>query len=195
MRIHDPKTRQSYFSKRRRRDDDSLAPRCLTFSCYKRYQFLNRDRTRQRFVEELAQARSRWPIDVWAYVIMPEHVHLIVAPRERLKVGRVVGWVKEQVARKAIAWMEKHAPQWLPRITVQEGELIRRRFWQPGGGYDRSIESEAALLAMILYIHQNPVRRGLTTRAEEWLWSSAQWYAGMTDVPLAMDRTLPMMTE
>lgn len=48
---------------------------------------------------------------------------------------------------------------------------------------------------MIVYLHQNPVRRGLVSRAEEWLWSSARWYAGMSDVLLAMDRSLPMMTE
>jgi putative transposase len=139
--------------------------------------------------------RARSPIDLWAYVIMPEHVHLIVAPREVMKVGRTVGRAKEQVARNAIEWMEEHAPEWLPRITVREGDLIRRRFWQPGGGYDRTIESDAALLSMISYLHQNPVRRGLVSRAEDWLWSSARWYAGMTEVLLAMDRTLPMMLE
>lgn len=128
MRIYDPQTGQSYFSKRRRRYDAERTPRCLTFSCYKRYQFLGRDRTRQWFIEALSEARTKWPVDLWAYVLMPEHVHLIVAPREVFPVGRMAGWVKEQVARKAIAWMEEHTPIWLSRITVREGDVTRRRF-------------------------------------------------------------------
>jgi putative transposase len=64
---------------------------------------------------------------------------------------------------------------------------VRRRFWQPGGGYDRNITSTEALRAMIDYIHANPVRRGLVARPEDWEWSSARWYAGLRPVKLEMD--------
>ena len=57
-------------------------PHALTFSCDHRFKFLDQDRTRQWFVEALQAERLKWPIDLWAWVIMPEHVHLIVAPRE-----------------------------------------------------------------------------------------------------------------
>lgn len=43
---------------------------------------------------------------------------------------------------------------------------------------------------MIDYIHRNPVRRELIRTPEEWPWSSARWYAGLRDVPLAIDDTL-----
>lgn len=76
----------------------------------------------------------------------------------------------------------------LERITVREGSRLRRRFWQPGGGYDRNITSIEALRAMIDYLHANPVRRGLVARAEDWDWSSARWYAGMRPVKLEMDQ-------
>jgi putative transposase len=64
---------------------------------------------------------------------------------------------------------------------------VRHRFWQPGGGYDRNITSSETLLAMIEYIHANPVRRGLVARMEDWEWSSARWYAGIRPVKIEMD--------
>lgn len=69
------------------------------------------------------------------------------------------------------------------------------RFWQAGGGYDRNVGDESTLRTMIDYIHQNPVRRGLVDRPEDWIWSSARWYAGLDPVVLEMDGTLPMVYE
>jgi putative transposase len=164
MRIQDPKTGDNYFSKRRRRCEDGQ-PRELIFSCYHRYPFLSRDRSRQWFIQALSEVRANWPVDLWAWVIMPEHVHLLVSPRERgVKLGRFEGAVKEKTARPAIKWLEEHAPEWLPRITVREGDRVRRRFWQPGGGYDRNATEERTIFSMIDYIHANPVRRGLVER-------------------------------
>ncbi len=56
--------------------------------------------------------------------------------------------------------LQDQAPEWQQRLTVTEGRRVRRRFWQPGGGYDRNITSIAALRAMIDYIHANPGRNG-----------------------------------
>ena len=95
--------------------------------------------------------------------------------------------LKEPVARKAVAYLKTAAPAWLARIRVSEGSRIRHRFWQPGGGYDRNITTEAVLRAMIDNIHANPVRRGLVSKAEDWEWSSARWYAGMRPVKIEMD--------
>ncbi len=192
MRINDPTTGKTYFRKLRKRYDEPRQARELTFSCYKQFQFLSRDRTRHWFIEALFEARQKFPIDLWAYVIMPEHVHLLLCPCESgLHVGRVVGTIKEAVARNAIGFLEKHAPEWLPRITVHEGARTRRRFWQPGGGYDRNVVAVETLQKMIDYIHMNPVRRSLVARPEDWHWSSACWYAGIRPVPIEMDATLP----
>lgn len=123
---------------------------------------------------------------------MPEHVHLLVAPREAgVQIGNFQGAIKEQVARRAIQWLEQNAPEWIPRITVIEGKKTRRRFWQPGGGYDRNVENLETLQSMIEYIHLNPVRRGLVQQAIDWEWSSARWYAGLSPTLLEMDRTIP----
>jgi putative transposase len=194
MRVVDPISGRIYFSKRRRRFDGDMAPRELTFSWYQGFQFLARDRTRVWFIEALEKARQEWPIDLWAWVLMPEHVHLLVAPREPMvAIGEFQGAVKEQVARKAIRWLEKNAPEWIPRITVIEGARTRRRFWQPGGGFDRNVEKLETLQFMIEYLHLNPVRRGLVQRAIDWEWSSARWYAGIGPGHIQMDPTMPMI--
>src|SRR5262249_25630245 len=151
--------------------------------------FFSRDRTREWLCQALAEARAKFGFQLWAYVIMPEHLHLLVYPGDvPARMSDFLRAVKEPVARKAIAYLESHAPAWLERLTVQEGPRVRRRFWQPGGGYDRNITSIATLRAIIDYIHANPVRRGLVTRAEDWEWSSARWYAAWHPVRLAMDQ-------
>lgn len=160
----------------------------LTFSCYLRYKFLSRDRTCQWLADEIETARRNLQFDLWAYVFMPEHVHLIVHPRPKIHdVAVFRRAIKEPVAKKAIDHMQQHAPAWLARITRTRGDRIERVFWQSGGGYDRNITEQKTLLAMIEYVHHNPVRRGLVERAIDWKWSSAAWYADRRDVPIIPD--------
>jgi putative transposase len=192
MRIVLPKSGKPVFSKRRRRFEQDFAPHELTFSCYKLYPFLARPRVRKWFVDALEQARQKHQVDLWAWVLMPEHVHLIVSAREPGPViGKFQATLKERVARQAIQWLEEKAPNWVPKFTVREGDRVRRRFWQPGGGYDRNIESVETLYKMLDYIHLNPVRRGLVQRTTDWEWSSARYYAEMDQVLVEMDRTIP----
>jgi len=196
MKIFDPKTGESFFRKTRRRYEEPGQARELVFSCYQRYPFLDRDRTRLWFLEALEAARHESSFDLWAYVLMPEHVHLLIYPHDpKLAVGRIVGPIKEAVARQAIAYLEVDAPHWLKWITVQEGTRVRRRFWQPGGGYDRNVVEVSTAHAMVEYIHANPVRRGLVALAEDWEWSSARWYAGLRPVRIEIDGTIPLNHE
>ena len=169
VRIYDRTTGKSYFQKRRQRFDEFGQARELTFSCFRGFQFLSRDRTRNWFIDALSAARSNYPLDLWAYVIMPEHVHVLVYPRKPgMKLGPIAGRIKEEVARPAIRYLTEHAPEWLSRVTVPEGNRIRHRFWQPGGGFDRNAVEIETIHHMINYIHANPVRRGLVQQPEDW---------------------------
>lgn len=164
----------------------------LTFSCYRRLPFLNRDRTRRWLIEAIEEARRSSECDVWAYVIMPEHVHLIVRPRPReYDIAQFRKAIKEPVGRKATAYLSEHAPIWLDRITRTRGSRTERLFWQSGGGYDRNITEPATLMRTIDYVHLNPVRRGLVKQARDWPWSSAAWFEGIGDSPLIPDPIPP----
>lgn len=160
----------------------------LTFSCYHRFQFLAKERTCQWLADTIDEARVKWNFDLWAYVFMPEHVHLIVHPRDAADIRQAM---KEPCARNAIAWLATNAPEWIPKISVRKGRRICRHFWQKGGGYDRNIEEPAALLNMIDYVHENPIRRGLVERAADWKWSSASWYHEHQPGPLNIDPIPP----
>jgi putative transposase len=196
MRVYNPTTGKPFYQKRRRRFDEPGHAHELTFCCYRRFAFLKADRTRVWFADALQAARKMWPFELWAYVLMPEHVHLLICTRGPLaKAGKIAGQIKEAVARRAIAYLAANASHWLPRITVREGGRMRRRFWQPGGGYDRNCIEPAAIHQMIEYIHANPVRRGLVARAEDWEWSSARWYAGIRTVRIEIDDTAPRQQE
>jgi putative transposase len=166
----------------------------LTFSCFRRLPLLNRDRTRCWFLEALQSARQRHNLALWAYVVMPEHVHVIVYPREaEYQVGLIRTAIKVPVQRKALAFLRRHSRGFLEQLRDEQpnGE-VHYRFWQRGGGYDRNITDPDTLRAMIEYIHNNPVRRGLVARGVDWPWSSARFYEGIEDVPFTMD-PLPLL--
>ncbi len=189
MRLIDPQTGRTYVRKLRHRYAETAQPRELTFSCYHSYAFLARERTREWFREALTKALSECGFQLWAYVIMPEHVHLLVNPGEAAeRMPDFLQILKEPVARKAVRYLRTNAPAWLKRIRVREGQRIRHRFWQPGGGHDRNVTNSDTLRHMIEYIHNNPVRRGLVARAEDWEWSSARWFAGLLPVKIEIDR-------
>jgi len=116
MRLVDPKTGKSYVEKRRVRYDEPGQPRELTFSCYHHYAFLGRDRTREWLCEALDEARSEFGFQLWAYVLMPDHVHILAYPGDAVqRMSRFLQAVKEPVARKAIRYLKSSAPDWLAR--------------------------------------------------------------------------------
>jgi putative transposase len=168
----------------------------LTFSCYNGYKLLSKDKTRQWLVDSLDRARRKHHLQLWAYVLMPEHCHVVVLPeRSEYQTSWILETIKKGVARRALNFLKRKGPSsWLERLTARHpsGE-IERHFWQPGGGYDRNIVTMAALVGAVHYIHANPVRRGLVAQPTDWEWSSARWYEGETDVRLKMDATMPQL--
>jgi putative transposase len=166
----------------------------LTFSCFRRLPLLSRDRTRRWFVEAMQRARRKLRLSLWAYVIMPEHVHILLCPREaEYQVRLIRTALKVPVQRMALKYVREHAPAFLAQLRdEQPNGDAHYRFWLRGGGYDRNVTDGETVRQMIEYIHQNPVRRGLVQKAADWVWSSASFYAGETDVPIAMDPLPPL---
>jgi putative transposase len=160
----------------------------LTFSCYQQFQLLSRKRTRRWLIEAIVDAKEKYKYALWAYVIMPEHVHFLVYPMiEGYNISSFLKTLKQSVARKAKHYLKENNPAWLSKLTVQRGAKKVFRFWQTGPGYDRNINTEDELFEKIYYIHNNPVKRGLVSAPYEWEWSSACWYDGERDVILPID--------
>ena len=164
----------------------------LTWSCYKRFQFLKTDRVCQWLAGSIAVARVEFNFDVWAYVSMPEHLHLIIRPRSKVyDIADIRQALKAPVASSAIEYLEREAPSWLPRISRLRAGNTERLFWQPGGGFDRNITEPSTLFKMIDYAHLNPVRRGLVIDPADWKWSSAGWFLRMEGGPIPLDPIPP----
>ncbi len=123
---------------------------------------------------------------------MPEHARLVVFPnRRQYDIAAIRTAIKSPIAKRAIQYLDEHAPGWIPKITRRRGQIVERLFWQSGGGYDRNLIEQTTLLTTIDYIHMNPVRRRLITSAAGWKWSSASWFEGNRDVPLTPDAIPP----
>jgi putative transposase len=160
--------------KHRIRRERTHSCRFLTFSCYHRLQLFNNDSIKDCFVEHLAAARLECGFGLIAWVVMPDHVHLLIWPRVvDAPIPTVMSALKTEFAKQVIGrWRELDAAV-LPRITDSRGD---RHFWQRGGGYDRNIGAGAEYKEKFGYIHANPVRRKLAERAVDWKWSSVRWY-------------------
>jgi putative transposase len=149
---------------------------------------LKSERTCRWLADSIAAARLELAFDVWAYVFMPEHVHLIVHPqRADYDISSIRRAIKEPVGRRAIAYLRKHSRESLARLSRIRGKRHEHLFWQSGGGYDRNITSTKSLLSMIDYLHLNPVRRGLVAQASQWQWLSAAWFEYSGPSPVQVD--------
>ncbi len=162
----------------------------LTFSCFQRLPLLNETRL-ALLAECLTNALRICDLNLVAFVFMPEHVHLIVYPENPAKpqISRFLKALKQPVSQQVRNRLIGEKDPLINRLTLKRrtGKL-EFHFWQQGPGYDRNLNSVDAVLAAIDYVHLNPVRRGLCTRPEDWLWSSAAHYA---DVTAPKDKRLP----
>ncbi len=182
--------------KRVRHFDEAGHAHFFTFSCYQRRPLLSRDRTRLWLVQAIEDARVKHRFDLWAWVFMPEHAHLLILPREpSYETFQVLADIKRPVGQKAIQWLKAHCPMFLERLTVRNRNRTYHRFWQAGPGQDHNVYDVYTAYAIIEYIHNNPVRRGLVSCPEDWPWSSAADWAGKPNVILKIDRTLPPLVE
>ncbi|MHC4975389.1 MAG: REP-associated tyrosine transposase [Planctomycetota bacterium] len=166
--------------KKLKRYEEPNHARFLTFSCYRRVRLFDDDAAKDTFAEQLDLTRARTHFRLIAWVVMPEHVHLLIVPDlPESPASKVLWHLKRGVAQSAIQHWNNRSDLVLKRITPLDG---KPRFWQRGGGYDRNIYSNDELIEKIGYIHNNPVRRGLVEMPTEWKWSSARWYVGMESV-------------
>ena len=166
--------REISFMTRLRHYDDLGTARFVTFSCYYRLLSLNRPGVKEILVEELDRVRTRHRFRILGYVLMPEHVHLVLFPPEGMKLGLVIREIKSRSAKRYFA-TAKVAPPGATRV-----------FWQ-GRCYDHNCRTLETVREKIHYCHNNPVKRGLVSEPSLWRCSSFNWYQGGQDVPLVVD--------
>jgi putative transposase len=175
-------------STRRKNFNEPGRAHFLTFSCYRRYQVLADDSACQMLAGAIDRARTNLAFDLWSYVFMPDHVHLLVRPRrEQYSVAAILKSIKGSFSRELLADWRARCPDRLRRLEVTTATGTAHRVWQKGGGFDRNLFTRELIRRAILYIEDNPVRRGYVSEATEWTWSGARGRLGKSHAPLPVD--------
>jgi REP-associated tyrosine transposase len=128
----------------------------ITFSCFHRLPFLAAPEPKETFEAVLERTRARHQARVYAYVLMPEHIHLLINEPPLILLAQFLKALKQITSRK----LRGH----------------HRQFWQDPY-FDANIHGETARSEVIRYIHRNPVKRGLVASPEQYRWSSFNPYA------------------
>lgn len=129
----------------------------VTFSCYHQKVKLATPESRSVFERSLEKVRSRYGLYVTGYVVMPEHVHMLVSEPGSALLATALQSLKQSVSRT---------------LALRAVEP----FWQ-ARYYDFNVYTELKRVEKLRYIHRNPVVRGLVEAPEEWAWSSFRHYA------------------
>ena len=139
----------------------------LTFSCYKRQPFLHPAEAKDTVQQILEQTRKQQDLCIAAYVLMPEHVHLLT----------------DEPSTGTVATFLQILKQLTSRQLKSPGQ---KQFWQRRY-YDFNVSSHDKYLEKLQYIHRNPVTRGLVTRPEDYRWSSFNHYATGEPGPIEIE--------
>jgi len=144
----------------------------ITCSCYRRLPFLKRARSRDRFLSTLEQVRQRYRFVVVGYVVMPEHIHLLITEPEMGNPSKVMQVLKQRTARALLPKHKRNDPR---QRSLFGEEPQPRAFWQ-ARFYDFNVWTTKKRVEKLRYMHRNPVKRGLVESAEQWRWSSYRFY-------------------
>jgi putative transposase len=152
----------------------------ITFSCYQHAPLLASPEARRVFEQTLERVRQWYRIYIAGYVVMPEHVHLLISEPECDKFSVVIQMLKQNVVQQL---KERPRP-----VSPKNGETRTGHpspFWY-ARYYDFNVWSEAKRVEKLRYIHRNPVKRGLVEKPEDWEWSSFRRYifgvAGVVEI-------------
>ncbi len=113
--------------------------------------------------------RQRFGTRVYGYVVMPEHVHLLVSEPEHENLAAAMHFLKLSFTKR------------LNHANCESGPFWQKRY------YDRNVRDELEFIEKLQYIHRNPVRRGLVNEPAEWKWSSFRHYALREVLPVEIE--------
>jgi putative transposase len=131
----------------------------ITFSCYRRLPYLHSDPARIVFEGLLEQVRKKHDFYLFGYVLMPEHVHLLLSEPKLQRLEDTIRVLKGETSKRL------------------KGD--RKQFWQRRY-HDFNVFTHDKFVEKLRYMHRNPVERGLVEAPEDWPWSSFNhWLTGL----------------
>ena len=128
----------------------------VTFSCHRRLPYLDNDAARIAFEQTIEKLRVRHQFFLFGYVLMPEHVHLLLTEPKRHNLATTLSVLKGETSK------------------LLKGERVQS--WQVRY-YDFNVFTQKKFVEKLRYIHRNPVARGLVAKPEDYPWSSFRHWA------------------
>jgi putative transposase len=158
-----------------KRFQQSAQSHFVTFTCYHRRRGFDSPAVYDLLVQVLEQMRRRFALCVYGYVVMPEHVHLLLSEPQRGLLADALHYLKLSFAKRLVPQVrlvaQVRAPVLGANLGVPSGVFWRKRY------YDRNVRNEREFVDKLRYIHRNPVKAGLCKLPEDWRWSSFRHYA------------------
>jgi len=146
----------------------------LTFSCYQRRPLLDAPLARTFFLSTLDEIRVRYRFKVLGYVVMPEHVHLLLSELPEQTLSVALKALKQRVSRDFRNGMPDSKKHLLPPAMQNLASKLPR-FWEHRF-YDFNVYTMQKVKEKLNYMHANPVIRGLVDHPAAWIWSSYLFY-------------------
>jgi REP-associated tyrosine transposase len=135
-------------------------PHHVTQRGNRRQEVFRDDQDRLKFIELLTLYHKRYEIDIWSYVLMTNHIHLIAVPKTLTSLS---SGMRDCLSDYALFFNRRYG---------YVGHLWQQRFYSSMLGYDH-------LWTAVRYVEQNPLRAGIVNRAEHYRWSSAPFHSGI----------------
>ena len=167
-----------------------------TISCHRRLAFFHHDGMKRIVITALRRLRGKFKICLVGYVVMPDHVHVLLYPHARqcdtpTTISTLLNAFKQEVGFHGKAWLREywraHRQLWSTPLTDwARSDDKGNRIWNTRG-YDFNIRSRGKLIEKLDYCHKNPITRSLVDRAGDWPWSSYRYYEHDDQSVLAMD--------
>jgi putative transposase len=139
----------------------------VTFSCYRRQPKFVDATVYDLFSLCLEDMRHRFAMRAYGYVVMPEHVHLLLSEPEQGTLAEAMRYLKLSFAKRVRSLR-------LAQVSVlkRDANLGHQSssFWQKRY-YDRNVRDMREFTVKLRYLHRNPVKPGLVKEEGDWKWS------------------------
>ncbi len=178
------------------RQDEPGDTHFWTISCRRRLAFFHDDALKRIVADSMQNLQNQFRVCLIAYVIMPDHVHIILYPHapndgNPIPISTLLHAFKKYVGfygKKQLreVWRVQGKLWSEPLNAWANGPRNEQTIWTTRG-HDFNVRSHRSLLRRIDYCHKNPLTKGLVDRVEDWAWSSYRYYEDGDDSILKMN--------
>jgi putative transposase len=128
------------------------------------------------FVKILGEVRDRYGFALAGYVVMPNHIHLLISEPAKGTPSTVMQVLKQRVSRRIRRKPRKKVSSQQLSLPFRHAHDFWPQLWQPRF-YDFNVWSQTKFVEKLQYMHMNPVKRKLVAHPKDWPWSSFLFYA------------------